>query len=88
MDSSRDHAPDTCALRPQEAQSPGECVDFEEEGSTPHAEAGVDLADLIARGWLDGVTDAHREKARKYWAKIDFARSPKPMQGNLFGDTA
>lgn len=49
------------------------------EGFTPYAEAGVDLADLTASGWFGGVTDAHRAKARAYWAKIDAKRQERRL---------
>lgn len=49
------------------------------EGDTAFADAGVSLSDLAAQGYFDRVTPAHREKARKYWAKVDAARASRDL---------
>lgn len=54
------------------------------EGTTPYAEAGVSFDELYAEGYFDCVTDAHRAKARAYFAKIEAKRNPVPVQGSLF----
>jgi hypothetical protein len=53
--------------------------DFLSEAETPFEQSGIDMAELIAGGWLDCVTEVHREKARKYWAKQDAARAARDL---------
>jgi hypothetical protein len=53
--------------------------DLLNEAETPFEQSGVDLAALIESGWLDCVTEVHREKARKYWAKVDAARAARDL---------
>jgi hypothetical protein len=54
------------------------------EGTTPYAETGVSFDELYAEGYFDSVTDAHRAKARAYFAKIEAKRNPVPTQADLF----
>lgn len=54
------------------------------EGHASYAEAGVSFDELYAEGYFDCVTDAHRTKARAYFAKIDAKRNPPPQQADLF----
>lgn len=48
----------------------------ETEGSVSYAEAGVSFDELYAEGYFDCVTEAHRAKARAYFAKIEAKRKP------------
>ncbi len=51
-------------------------------GLTPHADAGLSLAALRAGGFFDAVTDAHRAKAKAYFARIE-TRRRAAMQPDL-----
>ncbi len=53
------------------------------EGDTPWADAGVALSALEANGYFAEVTDAHRAKARAYFARIE-ARRVVARQPDLF----
>jgi len=52
------------------------------EGTEDWASAGVNLADLEARGFFADVTAEHRRKASAYFAAIEAKHTPR--QGDLF----
>jgi hypothetical protein len=60
-------------------------ADWLGESRAPYAEAGVSFDDLYAEGYFDSVTDAHRAKARAYFAK---PAKRQPRQADLFGEAA
>lgn len=51
------------------------------EGTMAWADTGIMPSEIPC--FFDYVTEAHREKARKYWAKIDAAKNPS-IEQSLF----